>query len=431
MDIHKIIGMLPRPRKGYVLPNHKYTGPYNPLGEQLDENDLPIAGQEPFNAVDEISMRHDICYRDNDTKSGKQKCDDKMLKELEWMEPKDLREKIDRGFVRRIISTKKRLGWGVRWTNELADELHKPIRKKFKKRIVFAKNVNDIFAADIIDMQSFARYNKGIKYILMVIDVFSRYGWAMPLRTKTGKEVAGVLENLFKKESPAMLWSDHGGEFYNQHLAKVLREYNIKLYSTENEEKASIVERWNRTIKTKMWKYFSANNTNKYINILDQLIEKYNNTYHRSIGCTPTQARQPSFYQHVFNMLYKEINDRKERPRYKIGDTVRIVKKKKTFEKGLSPNWTEELFTVSSVKDTKPPTYTIQDLRGETIRGSFYKQELQRSNQDTFRIEKVVRKRTTRSGQKELFVKWKGYSSEFNSWIPAEWISKITPGDKE
>ena len=431
MDIHKIIGKLPRPRKGYVLPAHKYTGPYNPLEEQLDENDLPITGQEPFNAVDEISMRRDICYRDNDTKSGKQKCDDKMLKELEWMEPKDLREKIDRGFVRRIISTKKRLGWGVRWTNELADELHKPIRKKFKKRIVFAKNVNDIFAADIIDMQSFARYNKGIKYILMVIDVFSRYGWAMALRTKTGKEVAGVLENLFKKESPAMLWSDHGGEFYNQHLAKVLREYNIKLYSTENEEKASIVERWNRTIKTKMWKYFSANNTNKYINILDQLIEKYNNTYHRSIGCTPTQARQPSFYQHVFNMLYKEINDRKERPRYKIGDTVRIVKKKKTFEKGLSPNWTEELFTVSSVKDTKPPTYTIQDLRGETIRGSFYKQELQRSNQDTFRIEKVVRKRTTRSGQKELFVKWKGYSSEFNSWIPAEWISKITPGDKE
>ena len=95
MDIHKVIGSLPRPKKGFVLPGHKYTGPYNPLEEQLDENDTPVPGQEPFNVVDAISMRHDICYRDHgDTKVGKHDCDDTMLKELDAIEPKTIREKL-------------------------------------------------------------------------------------------------------------------------------------------------------------------------------------------------------------------------------------------------------------------------------------------------------------------------------------------------
>ena len=108
MDIHKAIGKLPQPKRGFVLPYHKYTGPYNPLHEQLDENDQPIAGQEPYNAVDEISMRHDICYRDNSSaKDGKLKCDDEMLHELDELEPKGIREKIDKKLVQSIIGKKR------------------------------------------------------------------------------------------------------------------------------------------------------------------------------------------------------------------------------------------------------------------------------------------------------------------------------------
>ena len=202
MDIHKLIGKLPRPKKGFTLPGHKYTGPYNPLDEQLDENDIPIIGQEPFNGVDEISMKHDICHRDNDTKTGKQKCDDKMLIELDILEPKNLREKFDKKLVKRIISTKKRLGWGIQWTNELADELHKPIRRKFKKRIVFVNNVDDVWAADLVEMQPLAKFNNGFKFILMIIDVFSKYGWAIPLKTKSGIEVTNAFRELWKKQSP-------------------------------------------------------------------------------------------------------------------------------------------------------------------------------------------------------------------------------------
>ena len=162
MDIHKVIGSLPRPKKGFVLPSHKYTGPYNPLNEQLDENDQPLPGQEPFNAVDAISMRHDICYRDSEgTKTEKHKCDDDMLKELETLQPKTIREKIDQKLVKALIGTKRKLGLGViEWTDPLTDELHKPVRKHFKKRRVFAARPGDIWAADLVDMKYFAPINK-------------------------------------------------------------------------------------------------------------------------------------------------------------------------------------------------------------------------------------------------------------------------------
>ena len=127
MDIHAVIGRLPRPKGGFTLPNHKYTGPYNPLDEQFDENDILRPGQEPYNAVDAISMRHDICYRDHEKdKGGKHMCDDRMLQELKEMKPKGFREKLDRRITRALIGIKRRLGWGVSsplWNNELAKEL--------------------------------------------------------------------------------------------------------------------------------------------------------------------------------------------------------------------------------------------------------------------------------------------------------------------
>ena len=428
MDIHKVIGTIPfRPKKGFVLPKHKYTGPYNPLSEQLDENDNPLPRQEPFNSVDAISMHHDICYRDNNTKNGKQKCDDEMLLELNLLEPKTIRERIDKDLVRKLISTKKRLGWGIKWTNQLANELHKPIRRKFKKRLVVAKNVDDIWAADLVEMQPLAKYNNGQKYILMIIDVFSKYGWAVPIKSKTGLAVADALRKVLKEgASPAMLWTDKGKEFYNKNVATLLHKHNIKLYSTENEEKASVVERWNRTIKTNMWKYFSANNTKRYIDILQKLIDKYNNTKHSSIGMKPTVAREPSSYQHVFENLYaKNTKERRKEPKFHLGDKVRIMKKKKHFEKGFTPNWTEEIFTINKVKSTKPPTYIIQDLNGETIKGSFYEAELQKTNQDTFRIDKIVKKRTNKEGIKEAYIKWKGYNNNFNTWLPVSSLERL------
>ena len=169
MDIHKVIGKIPfKPKSGFVLTRHRFTGPYNPLHLQLDSKDNPLPGNEPYNAVDATSMRHDICYRDNP--AGKSECDRKMLAELNTLVPKGRREKVDRLLVRSIIGLKHRLGMGV-WSNQLSNELHKPVRIRFDKRSVFAKQVDDIWAADLVDMSPFSRSNKDYKYLLTVIDV--------------------------------------------------------------------------------------------------------------------------------------------------------------------------------------------------------------------------------------------------------------------
>ena len=148
------------------------------------------------------------------------------------------------------------------------------------------------------------------------------------------------------------------------------------------------------------------------------MVAKYNNTIHRSIKCTPVQAKMPINYQKVFNLLYPPL-DEPAKPVFKIGDVVRITKKKKKFEKGFLPNFTEELFEVVKVRDdTNPPTYKLEDLEGEAVNGTFYEQELQKSDQSVFFIEKILKRRTVK-GVKEVYVKWSGYTSRFNSWIPA------------
>ena len=160
----------------------------------------------------------------------------------------------------------------------------------------------------------------------MIIDVFSKYGWAAPLKYKRGSEVANALRKIFKKNKCKKLWVDSGTEFYNKDVYKLLKENDIEIYSTNNDEKCSVIERWNRTIKTQLWRYFSANGTQKYIDILQPLIDKYNATKHRSIGMTPTDARKPSNHQQVFKKLYlKKVQTRLVKPKYEVGDKVRIT----------------------------------------------------------------------------------------------------------
>ena len=152
-----------------------------------NSNDNPLPGNEPYNAVDAISMHHGICYRD--TPAGKREFDRKMLAELNALVPEGRREKVDRQLGRSIIGLKHRMGLGIDWTNQLANELHKPARRRFDKHTVFAV-VDDIWTADLVDISSFSRSNMGYKYLLTAIDVFSKYGWIVPLKTKSVKEVA-------------------------------------------------------------------------------------------------------------------------------------------------------------------------------------------------------------------------------------------------
>ena len=268
--------------------------------------------------------------------------------------------------------------------------------------------IDKIFGADLADMTAIKEHNEGYTFLLLVIDIFSKYGWIIPLKDKKGETVAEALKTIFKERKPEKLWTDKGKEFYNKDVKGL-----VELYSTENEEKSSIVERWIRTIKEKMWKYFTDNNTYTYMDVLPDLVEDYNNTVHSSTKFTPVEASKKKNELNVWCNLYPDrhkINNLT--PKFSIGDEVRITKKKKVFEKGYTTRWTEEVFTIVEIQNTNPITYKIADLQGEEIKGTFYEPELQKTEQQIYRIEKVIRKEKGKS-----LVKWKGYSDKFNSWV--------------
>ena len=265
-------------------PGHNFTGPGTKLKKRLNPDLTPKKWSKPVNRVDKAAYHHDICYlKNDDTATRNAVCDKNMLKELKGIYNPSLREGLDKSIVSKLIGTNVKFGMGVE-KKSLAEELHKPIRRKFNKRRVLVNGIDRIWAADLVDMQAFSKFNRGVKYLLAVIDVFSKYGWLIPLKDKTGKSVASALETIFKERKLEM-WVDKGKEFYNKGVKDL-----IELYSTENEEKSSVVERWIRPMKEKMWKYFSANSMNVYINVLPDLVREYNNTRHSSIKMTPTNA---------------------------------------------------------------------------------------------------------------------------------------------
>ncbi|XP_065654916.1 uncharacterized protein LOC136081521 [Hydra vulgaris] len=257
----------------------------------------------------------------------------------------------------------------VKWSDELANELHRPVIKHFRKRKVIANGIDEIWAADLVDMQSFSKFNNGIKYLLMVIDVFSKYGWIVPLKNKTGVDVANALNKIFKERKCRKLWVDKSREFYNKHVNAL----GVELYSTDHEEKSCVVERWNRTMKEKIFKYFSANSTRKN-DVLDEMVNKYNNRRHSSIKTAPVKASDEKNKNIVWLNLNGNARSESVRPKFSINDRVRITKKKTTIEKGYTPRWTEEVFTISQIQYTDPPTYKITDNNGEEIQGTFYEQ---------------------------------------------------------
>ena len=307
----------------------------------------------------------------------------------------------------------------ARWLmGQDAYTLHKPTRNRFRRRRTYAKDINDLFQADLVDMSAMARQNDGNRYLLTCIDVFSKRAWAVPLKTKSGENVKAAFEFIFKDAIPNMLQTDKGTEFLNSTVQALFAQHDIKHYTSENEDiKAAVVERFNRTLKNKMWRYFTYAKTQKYIDVLDEMIDSYNNTYHRSIGMAPNQVT-PDNMQTVMDRLYPV----KSKPIYKfdIGDKVRMSKGKHVFKRGYMQGWTDEIFVVSERYPTDPATYGVRDAGGEDIKGTFYEQELQKvvKDDEVYDVEEVITTRR-RGGKVEYLVKWKGYPSKFNSWVDA------------
>ena len=305
--------------------------------------------------------------------------------------------------------------------------LHKPARRRYSTRHYRISGMNHLWQADLADMQPYANQNDGYRYILCVIDAFSRKAWANGIKSKRAPDVQEAFEQIFDRAGarPFDIQSDEGLEFESRAMQTYFGEQNIKQYSVKSQFKASLVERFNRTLKTKMWRYFTHKRTRRWIDILQQLLASYNNSYHRSIKMTPNEVTRNNEM-----LLWLRTEEQPEpftkiRKPLQVGDSVRISKVKGAFEKGYLPNWTTEIFTVSRILNTQPPQVKVTDYNNEEIKGSFYLPEVQAVDvPPDFEIEEILEQKRER-GRMKYYVKWLGYPASMNSWVDANDLRQL------
>ena len=288
----------------------------------------------------------------------------------------------------------------------LAKEVFSPQITKFRRERIIPLYKDETWSADLIDKSSLSKYNNNYKFILTVIDIFTKYAWAIPLKNKSGLSITNGFKLVLgenpqgssQPRQPEKLWVDRGSEFYNKTFKSLLKEYGtgkaasgisetasqIELYSTYSDLNAVFIERFNRTLLHIINKPMFINGDGNWVNILNDAVLKYNNNIHSTINMTPVDAsNNPDKVKYTFN--FKNI-----KPKFKVGDYVRNADKRNIFSKGYTSNWNRELFKVNEVLKTQPPTNKIEDINGEIIEGKYYEQELLKSEFDFESNNKVL-----------------------------------------
>lgn len=312
-----------------------------------------------------------------------------------------------------------------RWLrSQNAHTLHKPVTKKFHRRKVIVGGKDHQWQCDLIDVTSFR--NRNIRYLLTVIDVFSKYAWVVPVVDKTSSSMVKAFTQIFStsKRKPFKLQSDHGGEFTGKAFHAFLKNRGVEWFSTQNmETKAAIVERFNRTLMDKLAKHMTHTGKTNFMKVLPDIVRAYNSKEHGSTGFSPESVNFNNSEQ-VWSRLYENNSEARKMLKASMNEyivplesSVRLVKNRTLFRKGYTQGWTDEVFSVSKILNTRPATYKVVDFSGETIEGTFYKQELQEIIPEDYMIEKILKSRK-KGKTKEFFVKWKGYAPSANSWVP-------------
>jgi hypothetical protein len=313
-------------------------------------------------------------------------------------------------------------------------EINKTNPKTFPRRQVVTSYPKDTFAGDLVDVSSWGKYNrKGryeITFLLVVVDVYSRYAWVEPLISKDASHVLKAFEKI--NNFPTNLWTDEGKEFYNSYFKTYCVNHHINLYNTTTQYKSVYAERFNRTLRLRINQYMAEHNTEKYIDALPTIVKEYNERIHRSINARPIDVYNENINRQASPYFYDDIE-----PKIKIGDYVRISFVKKIFEKGTAPNWSREIFKIVAKDESNqiPIMFWIEDLTGERI-GKFYPQELQKTelrgeNIHYKELDTTYKpKQKTVNRQKFYFVNFKGWDkTKFSIWVNENRYQQLKRGE--
>ena len=259
---------------------------------------------------------------------------------------------------------------------------YKPIVRKHKYRKTYVKDLANQMQMDLVDMGKYGNKNKGYRWTLTAIEILIRFAFTIPVYKKDIKNMTKavdlLLENFKRRfeKYPNVVQFDEGKEFYNVGLRNLLKIHNVDYFSTQSDKKAAIVERFNRTLKTMMWKYFYSKGTYNWVDVLDELTKNYNNTKHGSTLMKPKDVKKPNENM-AWVTLYGSPLGKLPLPKFRVGDTVRVSKYKSVFDKGYEANFTEEIFKVKRVLRGDPTVYELEDHEGEPIIGKFSKRNYQ------------------------------------------------------
>ena len=310
-------------------------------------------------------------------------------------------------------------------------------RKSFQRNNITVAGIDDLFQADLFSISKLDSENDGVKYILAVIDVFSRYAWVRPLSNKTPGAVSKAFESILEDgRIPKSLNTDMGGEFRGV-FKKLMEKYHINHYFSLNETKCAYVERLIRSLKNRIFRYLEEKNTSNYIEEIQNIVRNYNHTRHRSIGIQPSLVTKENenliFWGQYWPKTKKNLKKRSlkigKRYKFKIGAYVRIGAINDTFSKVGHANFTSEIFKVKHrFRREGIPVYKLTDFYGdEVIKGLFYGQELIAASikdDEEYKIEKIIKYRG-RKRDREALIKWRFWPSKFNSWVRLKDITKL------
>ena len=328
--------------------------------------------------------------------------------------------------VRQEGKHKISLGHIKKWLSaQDAYTLHRSVQHRTKRNKVVVDGIDDQWDVDLMSMESISKHNDGYSFVLLAIDIFSRYVWVQPLKTKQGKEVVAALKVIFKEgRIPDKIRSDKGTEFTNKTVQAYLKEQNVIHFVTHNEVKANYAERAIKTIKGRIFKYFSEKQTYKYIDTLQDFVHSYNHTRHRSIHMAPVDvnaSNEAKLWRQQYVDPYKKKKKKKKiKYKFKEGEKVRVSFLREPFSREYHQKWSGEIFTVRKRFIRKGlPIYRLKDYSGDDIEGTFYETQLQKvifDKDKLFKIEKVL-KTKGRGRNKKYFVRWLHWPKKYDSWV--------------